>query len=98
MGARQDCSPPRLRTRLLVPRPSSQPEGVRALNVSSSQAKGDCEQEAWLLAPARLRPTLPRGPSSLLCPWWPGWGSGHDLEHGVLQTSDSEMTLRGGHW
>lgn len=42
VGACQDYPPPRLRTRLQVPRPSSQPEGVREVDVSSSQATGDC--------------------------------------------------------
>ena len=71
VGACQDYPPPRLRTRLQVPRPSSQPEGVREVDMSSSQATGDCKQEAWLLAPAGLQPASPRGLSSLLQPRWP---------------------------
>lgn len=71
VGACQDYPPLRLRTRLQVPRPSSQPEGVREMDMSSSQATGDYKQEAWLLAPARLQPASPRGLGSLLQPRWP---------------------------
>lgn len=68
-GGPPGLSPPTKVRRFLAIMPSLREVGVKVVSMSSSHAKGDHEQEAWLLALAQLRATSPQGPRGFLWPW-----------------------------